>query len=46
MITQNGYNAEVELMNDAASPPLNLSYSQFVVPTFFNAAVKQLGAPS
>ena len=46
VITQNGYNAEVELMNDAASPPLNLSYSQFVVPTFFNAAVKQLGAPS
>jgi ABC-type nitrate/sulfonate/bicarbonate transport system substrate-binding protein len=46
VITTGGYNAEVELMNDAASPPLSLSYSQFVVPTFFNAAVKKLGAPS
>jgi hypothetical protein len=33
-------------MNDAVSPPLKLTYDQFVVPTFFNAAVKQLGAPS
>jgi NitT/TauT family transport system substrate-binding protein len=46
VITQGGYNAEVELMNDAASPPLALTYAQFVVPTFFNAAVKQLGTPS
>jgi ABC-type nitrate/sulfonate/bicarbonate transport system substrate-binding protein len=46
VITQAGYSAEVELMNDAVSPPLKLTYAQFVVPTFFNAAVKQLGAPS
>jgi ABC-type nitrate/sulfonate/bicarbonate transport system substrate-binding protein len=46
VITQAGYSAEVELMNDAVSPPLKLTYDQFVVPTFFNAAVKQLGAPS
>jgi NitT/TauT family transport system substrate-binding protein len=46
VITAAGYNAEVELMNDATSPPLNLTYSQFVVPTFFNAAVKKLGASS
>jgi NitT/TauT family transport system substrate-binding protein len=46
VITTAGYNAEVELMNDATSPPLKLTYSQFVVPTFFNAAVKKLGAPS
>jgi NitT/TauT family transport system substrate-binding protein len=45
VITQAGYNAEVELMNDAVSPPLKLTYAQFVVPTYFNAAVKQLGPP-
>jgi NitT/TauT family transport system substrate-binding protein len=46
VITTGGYAAEVELMNDAVSPPLKLTYDQFVVPTFFNQAVKQLGAPS
>lgn len=43
-ITNAGYAAELELINDASSDPLTLSYSGFVVPTFFNQAVKQLGA--
>jgi hypothetical protein len=46
VITQDGYNAEVELMNDAVSPPLKLTYDQFVVSKFFTQAVKQFGAPS
>jgi NitT/TauT family transport system substrate-binding protein len=43
LITKAAYAAELELVNDASPAPLTLSYSQFVVPTFFNKAVKQLG---
>jgi ABC-type nitrate/sulfonate/bicarbonate transport system substrate-binding protein len=46
MITQDGYNAELELMNDAVSPPVKVTYDQFVVTKFFDQAAKQFSAPS
>lgn len=46
VLSEAAYNAEVELMNDAVSPPLNLTYEQFVLTKYFTAAVSKYGSSS